>query len=68
MVKRGPGYFDSFMSVPNPTTATGLHSKIVYSKDMDQNLLQKYGYGVIRPMPKAFKVLYTNKPGRMVIL
>ena len=68
MVKRGPGYFDTFVSVPNPTISTHLQSTAVDSRDLDPDLLKSYGYGITRPMPKRFKVIRTNKPSKMVIL
>ncbi len=60
MVNRGKGYFDTFVPIPNPFT-TNIRTKVVDAKDMDQNLLKRFGYGVARQTPDRFKVVMIPK-------
>lgn len=60
MVNRGKGYIDDFVKIPNPYTTT-IRKKVVDTKDMDPNLLKRFGYGVTRPMPEKFTVYLAPK-------
>lgn len=59
MVKRGKGFFDSFVKPRTPVAKSNMRTFVVDSNDLneeDRRFLKRFGYGVTRRVPKYFKV------------